>query len=254
MKKFVWLLTLIGFSCTSSLYDSLGMKDIYPDSKAPVAASFAVENGVSLSWQADPAADSYRVYRDTAPDGDFTLKVYEGEGLSFTDTGLTADQFYYYKLSKLQGWKEFGKSAAVAAYVSQVRRDSYEDNDSRERATLLKNPVSCSIWYFQDAYQNSVSDTDWFYIDVEAGMNQTAAFENFSNIGNGDLLYSVNGDNPKTVISEQEVSLTNKEQKTQRFYIQVYPSKSKFAGDPGLPGGKFASYTLKRISLTSNGG
>jgi len=82
---------------------------------------------VSLSWQA-PASNggenitSYKVYRGTSS-GTETLLTSGGcsglsTGLSCTDTGLTAGQTYYYKVSAVNGIGEGSQSNEASATVS----------------------------------------------------------------------------------------------------------------------------------------
>jgi hypothetical protein len=249
MMKYCLILFPLLLSCTSSLFNELEMKEIYPETSSPVVSSLTVENGITVNWNADPASDSYLVYRDISLNGSFNTLVYEGKDLSFIDTGLQADQFYYYKLAKKQGWKEFSKSHAVTGYASNVRRDYYEDNNSRERATRIPKSISCSIYYFQDADLNVVSDRDWYYIDIDPEYPLvTVVFDNFDNIKDGDLLISIDDSNPQGVISGFEVALINESNVTKRAYIQVIPDRSKFLSDLASAGGKFGSYRLKAVS------
>jgi uncharacterized protein YbaA (DUF1428 family) len=66
------------------------------------------------------------------------------------------------------------------------------------------------------------------------------------------MLYSINDANPQGVISEQERALKNTSNEIQRFYIQVYPDKTRFVADVADAGGKFGSYSLKVVSLVPN--
>jgi hypothetical protein len=252
MMKYCLILFPLLLSCTSSLFNELELKEIYPETSSPAVSSLTVENGITINWKADPASNSYLVYRDTSLNGSFNTLVYEGKDLSFIDTGLQADQFYYYKLAKKQGWKEFSKSHAVTGYASNVRRDYYEDNNSRDKATKLGDSMTCSLFYFQDASLNAVCDKDWFYTDVPANKTLTIVFGDFNNLSSSDMLYSINDANPQGVISEQERALKNTSNEIQRFYIQVYPDKTRFVADVADAGGKFGSYSLKVVSLVPN--
>lgn len=65
---------------------------------APVLSKVAV-NGTSLtvSWEAVPGADGYRVYRKTALGKSWTaLDTVDGDTLSYTDSKRTAGSTYYY--------------------------------------------------------------------------------------------------------------------------------------------------------------
>ncbi|WP_141692628.1 Ig-like domain-containing protein [Paenibacillus pectinilyticus] len=72
-------------------------------------------NSVSLTWTAVQGADSYNVYRSLSSNGTLT-KVNSTSilAVSYTDTGLTANTRYYYKVASVSGGVESGLSTEVS--------------------------------------------------------------------------------------------------------------------------------------------
>lgn len=67
---------------------------------------------VSLSWNASSGATSYRVKRGTASGGPYS-QIGSPTTTSYTDTGLTNGNTYYYVVTALNSHGESGKSAEV---------------------------------------------------------------------------------------------------------------------------------------------
>jgi fibronectin type 3 domain-containing protein len=101
------------------------------DAPQGVAADGGPEaGGVTVTWQAYAGAGAYRVYRADAADG-----AYAPVGGSVTnpvlkDTGRTAGQRYYYKVSALTGDGETEVSAAVSACAAAASATVYADEDA----------------------------------------------------------------------------------------------------------------------------
>jgi hypothetical protein len=55
-------------------------------------------SSISLSWATSSGATGYEVYRDASDGGAFTFNVYDNTGTSMSDSGLTPDTTYYYKV------------------------------------------------------------------------------------------------------------------------------------------------------------
>lgn len=53
-------------------------------------------HSVDLTWDVDPDAVSYSIYRGTSPDGSFALLASAITGTAWSDAGVIAGQTYYY--------------------------------------------------------------------------------------------------------------------------------------------------------------
>jgi len=73
-----------------------------------------------VSWNASTGATSYQVYRDTSTGGSFATQVYNGTGLSFTDSTLTSGTTYYYKVQATNASGSSALSAAVSGTTTTV--------------------------------------------------------------------------------------------------------------------------------------
>lgn len=73
-------------------------------------------NSVTLRWNAVSGATGYNVYRSMSSNGTYTrLNVSPITETVYTDTGLTANTTYYYKVSAVDAYEESALSAAVSA-------------------------------------------------------------------------------------------------------------------------------------------
>jgi hypothetical protein len=89
-----------------------------PDTPTGLAATALGDTQATLTWTTVSGATSYDLYRSTTTDGTFGRIGSEptvGAVTTYTDSGLTAGQTYYYKVSALNG---SGESASTAAPVS----------------------------------------------------------------------------------------------------------------------------------------
>ncbi|NQX66961.1 family 43 glycosylhydrolase [Paenibacillus alba] len=72
----------------------------------------------SLSWDSVTGATGYKLYRATKADGAYT-QVYSGTSTSFTDSGLTSGQAYYYVMTFMQNVDE-SKISNQAGVIASV--------------------------------------------------------------------------------------------------------------------------------------
>ena len=66
-----------------------------PPAPAGLTAT-ASDGSVALSWSTANGATSYRIYRGTSPNGENATAIASPTGTTFTDTGRTNGQIYYY--------------------------------------------------------------------------------------------------------------------------------------------------------------
>jgi hypothetical protein len=81
-----------------------------PPAPAGLAAT-AGNHQIVLNWNASSGATSYNVYRGTATGAEGTTPIASGiTSTSFTDTGLTNNATYYYKVAAVNASGTSGKS------------------------------------------------------------------------------------------------------------------------------------------------
>jgi fibronectin type 3 domain-containing protein len=75
---------------------------------------------VALSWTAMSGVSSYKVYRAASSDGPFTTSVGTSTTNSWTDSGLTPDTVYYYKVSAVNIAGKGELSTSVSTHTLPV--------------------------------------------------------------------------------------------------------------------------------------
>jgi hypothetical protein len=250
MKKYCVLMAFVifVFSCSNDFL-SLGQKeDVMPQVTAPVVKSFENENDISIEWDYDKGADEYILYRDEAADGAFSEILYSGKGLSFKDNILETEKFYYYKLAKKQGYKEFDKSKYVPGILSIARKDAYEDNNTKETAKSLDDYTLANIYYYKDNFGNEFEDKDWYYVDIEAWHKLTIQIQQYkfspaaTILNDNDVCFNLEGGSPANLVVDQEIEITNSSKtQTQRYYFQISVNKAPMTN-------KIKNYILKIFS------
>lgn len=98
-------------------------KSKWTKSAPPVDLTVTQDNNgsVSLSWTASKAASSYRVYRAQGADGNYTQIAVRVIGSSYTDSGLTAGETYFYRVEAVHGSLVSEKSAAVSIQIGAIK-------------------------------------------------------------------------------------------------------------------------------------
>jgi fibronectin type 3 domain-containing protein len=66
-----------------------------------IAATAQSSTSIKIQWTASTGATSYKIYRDTSPSGTFTTLAGMSTTTSFTNTALTPNTTYYYKVSSV---------------------------------------------------------------------------------------------------------------------------------------------------------
>lgn len=73
-----------------------------------------ITDGINLSWNLVPGADSYKIYSSDTESGEFALLSDTNE-VSFTVTGLDVGKVYWFKVAASNGEGDGGSGSAVAA-------------------------------------------------------------------------------------------------------------------------------------------
>ncbi len=118
-QTYYFVITAINSVGQSRISDEVsGTPATVPSSPQSLAASPAISL-INLTWSA-PSSNGgsvitgYKFYRGTAPGGE-TLLTTLGNVLSFTDSGLTNGQTYYYKVSAINSMGESARSIEASA-------------------------------------------------------------------------------------------------------------------------------------------
>jgi len=239
----------IQLSCAPGTFELLSRTGSDPEIAKPYVVSLAEAGEVLITWDADLATDSYRLYRSTDPDSAGSLCVYSGGCLSFADRTVDLDRMYYYALSKVRGQKEFGQSEAVPGVASAIRRDPF-DNDRRENATEHTYVTPASIFYYRDSYGTEIEDTDWYYINIGPRTFVTLSVRFLANVTPRELWFMVDGQLPSLLSENAEPVLFNYETVPRRICFRISVNKENYLGIAAAAGGKSASYEV--IYLQSN--
>jgi hypothetical protein len=255
MKKIlpIVMLSMIIYSCTGDFFTEASRPDAVPVTTKPNVESFGMENRIVITWAADDAADEYILYRDTNPAGSFNTAVYKGNGLSYVDANVTTDAFYYYKLSKKQGKKEFSKSDYSIGVCKDIKKDACEDNDTADSATpLTEINTDANIYYYKDYRSGmAVEDKDWYKVTLPPMHRLILGFHNVVQGGfpqDGELFFNIKYGMPQAIIDYTTKSDTylveNTGYETQTIYFEVSINKTKLTPDVNGSYTKFGSYTI----------
>jgi hypothetical protein len=109
------------------------LRNVAAESTVPATptglSAMPVDGHVFLSWVAPPDGGSpinhYNLYRSTSISGTYAL-VATSLGLNWTDSGLSAGQIYWYKVTAVNGVGESAQSGAVSVLAPQPISPSNE--------------------------------------------------------------------------------------------------------------------------------
>ena len=254
MKKAITLIfiVLIFYSCTNDFMTDAMRPDKLPDITKPTVYSFKIENKIEIKWDADDV-DEYILYRDTKPTGTFSSYVYKGTDTSYIDSNVINDAFYYYKLAKKQGKKEFSKSDYSVGACKDIKKDACEDNDTKDTAIeLTEISTNANIYFYKDsASSTAIEDRDWYKITLEPMTRFILGFHKVNEGGfdNGDLLFNIEYGTPEEIQDyenslQQTYLIENKSYVTKTIYFQVTINKTKLIPDIYGSYTRFGSYIL----------
>jgi fibronectin type 3 domain-containing protein len=85
-----------------------------PEAPGGLSAGTATTSSINISWTAVSNTDSYRIYRSDAADGTYS-EIGASDTASYTDTGLSTDTIYYYKVRAVNVWGESEQSTYIPA-------------------------------------------------------------------------------------------------------------------------------------------
>jgi len=114
---------------SAALYKTL-FGSVAPGAPSGLGATGAQNTQIPLSWTAGSGATSYSIYRGTTAGGESTTAIATGvTTTSYTNTGLTNGQIYYYKVKSVNSSGTSGysneASATPASYTGPIANGTY---------------------------------------------------------------------------------------------------------------------------------
>lgn len=251
MKMFCFAAAVLMLSgCSNELYNLMERTSEPPVESKPEVSSFLTPLELHLTWDADEGADEYFIYRDTSPSGSFNQLMYNGTATSYTDSHLTDNFWYYYKLTKRRGKEIFTPTLCGCGIATMTQEDMYEPNNTKQTATPFPNAIVSNIYFYQDGTGNSIEDVDWYSVTVGARTRYTLMIDTFDNLVDEDITFNLESQPVDTVVSGEEYSIGNYEYVPRTFYFQIAVNRGKFVTDPFSAGGKIGSYRIKFMTTT----
>lgn len=253
LNKLLFLLNLffllVIMGCSDSMIFNMARIDEDPEVSRPRVISFEEENLVRIEWDDDELADGYILYR--AHDGVVLNyeEIYRGSLREYVDSDGSDGLIYHYSLAKVRGEKEFDLSPSSLGVFSVTTGDSLEDNDSREKATLLKQGISitANIYGYQDSFDSFLTDEDWYRIEVPADCTANVIVHQLIPLatdGAENYFKSyLEGQPAVPVTDNREINIVNGYSEPRDFYLKLFPNETKFFPNP-VPGGKVVSYRI----------
>lgn len=191
--------TIYAYSKKSGYVNSSTSKKTYTVSKTPkvtgVKASTVSSSSIKVSWKRVNGASGYYLYRSASKSGTYkkVATVTKGSTLSKTDTGLSSNKTYYYKVRAYTNGKITGnassyvsaktkKASKYDSQKAQYNMQNYTDyNYSKNKFVYARNGniyISSSInktakkittynGYYGNCINLAVTDKYVFYIDTD---------------------------------------------------------------------------------------
>lgn len=231
-------------SCSQGLIGDMLRVNKNPVVEKPSVVSFEKEETIKITWNADPGADEYVLYKAV----DQAIPVYEilyqGSELNVVDTNAIEGNRYLYTLGKVRGTKLFGPSDPVLGIGSMVINDGLENNNSKNRATKLNLRFDANIYYYQSYSGAKLKDTDWYYVIVPPRKQARIVITYNQSGGIGLYLYWEGHVVLPIVSTDGYLSVLNDTDKDASYYFQISPMTSTFISDPAAGGGNLVDYNI----------
>jgi hypothetical protein len=138
-----------------------------PATPTGLTVGSATQTTLTISWTAVSDATSYQLFRDTSQSGSFSTKVYDNSGTSYTDTGLTSGNTYWYKVQASNDSGSSVKSTAKSGTTS-----SAPPPPAVPTGLTVDNATSSSLHVFWTAVSGATS------YQVFRDTSQTGPFSN----------------------------------------------------------------------------
>jgi fibronectin type 3 domain-containing protein len=198
-------------SAGSSGYSSIAFFGPYssggsaPSTPTGVTATAVSSSSITISWYSVSGATGYDVYRADSSYGSYSYIGYS-TSTSYTDTGLSANTPYYYKVAAYNSYDESGQSS----YTSATTSGSVPSTPTGVTATAVSSSSITVSWssvsgatgydvYRADSSYGSYSyigySTSTSYTDTGRSANTTyyykvAAYNNYGTSGQSSYDYA----------------------------------------------------------------
>ncbi|MDA3940458.1 MAG: hypothetical protein PF693_14305 [Spirochaetia bacterium] len=246
----ITVFSLLTLSCSEGFLSDMLRVITDPVVEEPTVFSFEKEETIEISWNTDPGVDKYILYRAE----DTLIPIYEilyqGRELSLTDTEVTSEHRYLYKLGKLRGTMLFGPSEPILGVGSNVIQDNLERNNIKENATTLVWDLDANLYYYRSNTGEEIEDYDWYLISVPPRRKAMIVVTQ-DGLGTGDdswMNYYLEGHVTEPIVNSNAIPVDNYSYTERTFFFLISPNTSEFIGDPTLGGGGLINY---RVSLQS---
>ena len=180
--------------------------------------SFSQTETCIVSWDKDECADIYILNRKAKNDSGFK-EIYSGTELEYTDKDLDQKKAYIYRLDKKRGNVIFTGTKYGYGVSATIINDTYENNDKKERATLLDTDCICNTYYCPFDGKYSLIDYDWFYIDLKPHKQAQIVIETDSQSTSFYISDEIN--DPEVVRKDEDYILVNNTDSYQKLYFRV---------------------------------
>ena len=242
--------SLIMLSCSEGLLGNMLRVTTDPFVVEPDVVSFEKEETIKITWDADPGADEYILYKAEDALTPVYEILYQGTQLSLTDTDVTGEHRYLYTLGKVRGTVLFGPSDPTLGVGSNVIQDNLEGNNVKEKATTLVWDLDANLYYYRSNDGEEIEDLDWYSISVPPRRKAMIVVTQ-DGLGSGAeswMNYYLEGHVTVTLINSNAIPVENYSYEEKTFIFLISPNSSEFIGDPTLGGGGLINY---RVSLNS---
>lgn len=130
-----------GNSSTTAAAEGTTTAPSIPGTPANLTVSNPTSSTLDISWDASAGATSYSLSRSTASNGTYTT-VYTGANTSYSDTGLSENITYYYKVSASNEGGASSESNAVSAATVSTWSKTYSSWSHRKEITITETSGS----------------------------------------------------------------------------------------------------------------
>jgi len=248
MNKLFPLLFLMA-GCSSSLIEEMSRIIDDPVVAEPEVISFTDELVIELSWDEDPGADEYLIYKSVDSVNQYSL-IYRGTDLIYSDRNVANEKRYLYSLVKMRGNVDFGPSSPVLGVGSMTVEDVYEPNDDESEASPFLHNLSANVQYYtsEDRLQ-ILDDRDWYSIEVRPQMQAIfkVLVEGVPSNSETGLMFYLQPHVPSKILNQGELVIRNTSMEKKSFTFCIYPHGATIiTGSSG--GGKFIHYDLNFIA------
>ena len=159
-------------------------------------------NSVSLAWYAISGADGYNVYRSDSENGIYNLiNTAAVTGAEFTDTGLSQDVAYWYKVSAIIDGTEGLLSTQISASTSSIPGNVRVTVETAKSISLAWNTVSEASGY--NVYRSD--SENGIYSQINTGAVTGTVFTDTDLLQDATYWYKVSSivDDAESLLSAQ---------------------------------------------------